>query len=163
MKKQEKLAFAKELNDTGAVDFMYMGFKYSIYESMANEGYMVDVYEEEDYDDDTEAIDGGLCTGNAFDAVGFLLPQLGDEDVWVWVVSITEDYSLEGQWVFALEGDAVAKYNKEVGEYFEDDWKEAIAEGIIPADTPLSDYQHSDAWWDYDTRVRVHMEMVGIE
>ena len=69
-----KEVYASTLETVGVVTFYDdNGFFYEIFES-DNGGYMVEVY---DTDDDKlrtmKEIDGGLCTGSAFDAVGFLI------------------------------------------------------------------------------------------
>ena len=46
-------------------------YLYVIYESIQEEGYMVDKYDI--HDDLSEPMDGGLCTGSAKDALEFML------------------------------------------------------------------------------------------
>ena len=51
------------------------GFFYEIFES-DNGGYMVEVYDADDDEVRTLTnVTGGLCTGSAFDAVGFMLKE----------------------------------------------------------------------------------------
>ena len=67
MKKQRALKLAEVLNREGEVIFMDGDCMLHVFESEANEGYMVLVLDEDGYE-----IDGGLCTGNAVDAVEFM-------------------------------------------------------------------------------------------
>jgi hypothetical protein len=59
------------------VEFKYNGFYYEVFES-ADTGYVVNLYfsnerDEDGYYLDKNIIDGGLCSGNAMDAVRFML------------------------------------------------------------------------------------------
>jgi len=74
MTKIRQLKLAEKLNTEGAVVFLEKGFMYSVFESEMNEGFMVSIL-----DEDGEEEDGGLCTGYAFDAIGFMIPQ-GEDD-----------------------------------------------------------------------------------
>ncbi len=69
-----KEAHANTLDKLGVVIFYDDdGFFYEIFES-DNGGYMVEVYDMSDDEVRTLTyVDGGLCTGSAFDAVGFML------------------------------------------------------------------------------------------
>ena len=69
MEKKRALKLAEKLNDELEVVFTELGFVYRVFHSELNEGYMVEVL-----DEDGEEIDGGLCTGNAVDAIEFMLP-----------------------------------------------------------------------------------------
>lgn len=40
-----------------------------VWYSETNEGYMYDIFDTVDIDDDTEAVDGGVCTGTFSDAL----------------------------------------------------------------------------------------------
>jgi len=71
-----KEVHANTLDKLGVVTFYDDdGFFYEIFE-FDNGGYMVEVYDTDD--DDVEVrtltyVNGGLCTGSAFDAIGFML------------------------------------------------------------------------------------------
>jgi len=74
--------FVKELEEKGEVLFRVDKEVYHIFESDNEDGYMVDIYEEEDkvfkgLEDFSvlEAEDGGFCTGNSEDAVYFMTPE----------------------------------------------------------------------------------------
>jgi len=69
--------FANMLESGETVEFIFNGFYYEILES-SDMGYVVNVYsdnEKDEYDDylDKHLIDGGLCSGCAKDAIGFML------------------------------------------------------------------------------------------
>ena len=63
---------AMELETKGRIAILSKDrdYLYVIYESVMEEGYMVDKY---DVDDMNEPMDGGLCTGTAEDALNFML------------------------------------------------------------------------------------------
>lgn len=71
-------SFVKVLEETKEVDFAYNEFYYEIFHSGNVNGYFVNVYSDDekdrygDYLEENE-LDGGLCTGNARDAVEFML------------------------------------------------------------------------------------------
>ena len=59
-----------------SVDFTYNGFHYEIFKS-ADNGYIVNMYgsserDEDGYYLDENIIDGGICYGNAMDAIRFM-------------------------------------------------------------------------------------------
>ena len=67
----------KILNLNKAVEFRHNGFYYEVFESIES-GYIVNLYSSNSRDEcgsylDEYLIDGGLCTGNASDAIGFML------------------------------------------------------------------------------------------
>lgn len=67
----------KILNQNKAVEFRHNGFYYEVFESIES-GYMVNLYSSDIKDEygsylDEYLIDGGCCTGNASDAIGFML------------------------------------------------------------------------------------------
>jgi hypothetical protein len=67
----------KALRQNKAVEFRHNGFHYEVFESM-NSGYIVNLYSSGTQDEygsylDEHLIDGGLCTGDAEDAIGFML------------------------------------------------------------------------------------------
>ena len=67
----------KILKDKNAVEFRHNGFYYEVFES-AERGYIVNLYSSSTRDEygsylDEYLIDGGLCTGRAEDAIGFML------------------------------------------------------------------------------------------
>ena len=68
---------AKTLKQNKEVEFTYNGFYHEVFES-ADSGYIVNIYSSDDRDEygsylDEHLIDGGLYTGNASDAIGFML------------------------------------------------------------------------------------------
>lgn len=70
-------AFAEILEDAQTIEFIFNGLFYEIFES-ADSGYIVNVYSDDKRDEygeylEENAIDGGLCTGSAEDAIGFML------------------------------------------------------------------------------------------
>jgi len=70
-------AFADILESAGTIEFIHNGFYYEIFES-ADTGYVVNVYSDDARDEygeylEEHIVDGGLCTGSAEDAVGFML------------------------------------------------------------------------------------------
>ena len=68
MKREEVLKLASELNKNGSVLFKDDNdVIFEIWEGMSEEGYFVNTY------CDGEGADGGLCTGNAVDAITFLM------------------------------------------------------------------------------------------
>ena len=69
--------FVKTLESEECVEFVYNEFYYAIFES-SDTGYVVNVYSDDKKDDDGEylennCVDGGFCSGNARDAVEFML------------------------------------------------------------------------------------------
>jgi hypothetical protein len=67
----------KALSQNKAVEFIHNGFYYEVFESI-NGGYIVNLYSSDIKDAygsylDGNIIDGGLCTGGAEDAIGFML------------------------------------------------------------------------------------------
>ena len=73
----------------------------------------------------------------------------------VYVITLTENYSVEGQWVIENEEEAFTAWEKMLGEYFQDEMDLAIEDGLIPDNMSIEDYQHSDAWWDNDNRIKI--------
>jgi len=70
-------ALSKFLKLNHSVEFAYNNLYYDVFES-ADSGYIVNVYSSNEKDDEDEfieanLIDGGLCTGNARDAIEFML------------------------------------------------------------------------------------------
>lgn len=68
---------ARILKNKASVEFQYNGFYYEVFES-ADTGYIVNVYSDDKKDEYGEYLeknctDGGLCTGSAKDAIGFML------------------------------------------------------------------------------------------
>lgn len=69
------------LEENKAVQFVYKGFFYDIFESACEIGWVVNVYpnaKDKIFDEDNQLIDeqqidGGLCTGSAKDAIYFML------------------------------------------------------------------------------------------
>ncbi len=77
MSKSKIMALSKMLENGKTVEFIFSGFYYEIFES-TNSGYIVNVYcdnqrDEDGYYLDKNILDGGLCTGSAKDAIGFML------------------------------------------------------------------------------------------
>ena len=69
--------FTKTLKQNKEVEFTHNGFYYDVFES-ADSGYIVNLYSSDIKDEygsylDENIIDGGLCAGNAIDAIGFML------------------------------------------------------------------------------------------
>ena len=64
--------YAKTLEEKGEVAILFNGYLYIVYDSVQEDGYMVDKYDPFDLGGDN-IMDGGLCTGSAQDAVEFLL------------------------------------------------------------------------------------------
>ena len=67
----------KILKQNKEVEFIHNGFYYEIFAS-ADSGYVVNLYSSNERDEygsylDAYLIDGGLCTGSAEDAIGFML------------------------------------------------------------------------------------------
>lgn len=70
-------AFADILESAKAIEFIHDGLYYEIFES-ADTGYIVNVYSDDERDEygeylEKNCLDGGLCTGSAEDAIGFML------------------------------------------------------------------------------------------
>lgn len=70
-------AFVAMLESDKTVEFTYNGFYHEIFES-ADSGYVVNVYSDDEKDEEGEyldrfLVDGGLCSGTARDAIGFML------------------------------------------------------------------------------------------
>jgi hypothetical protein len=77
MKKEMILQLASKLQEVGRVEFEYNSSFYEIFESTEG-GYMINIYSSNEKDEDNEYLyennfDGGLCTGNAKDAIEFML------------------------------------------------------------------------------------------
>ena len=73
MKREEVLKLAGDLNKNGSVLFKDENdIIYDIW-TASEEGYHIDTY------CDGEGVDGGLCTGNAVDAITFLMGVDHDE------------------------------------------------------------------------------------
>ena len=69
--------FVKTLESEESVEFIYNEFYYEIFESSGT-GFMVNVYSDNEKDEDGDyldkhLIDGGYCSGSARDAVEFML------------------------------------------------------------------------------------------
>ncbi len=62
----------KTLKQNKAVEFKHNGFYYEVFES-ADSGYIVNLYSSDTKDEYGSYLDGGLCTGNTIDAIGFML------------------------------------------------------------------------------------------
>jgi len=80
----------------------------------------------------------------------------------VYVITLTDNYSVEGQWVILDEEEAFEAWEEMLREYFQDEMELSIEEGLIPDNTNIEDYQHSDAWWDNDTRVKITLLKIKI-
>jgi hypothetical protein len=65
----KKIKLAIKLRLDGEIGFEYNGNHYNIYESELNNGFMVDIFTPTG----DEPIDGGLCTGNEWNAIGLML------------------------------------------------------------------------------------------
>jgi len=70
-------AFADILESAKTIEFIHDGLYYEIFES-ADTGYIVNVYSQDERDEygeylEKNCLDGGLCTGSAEDAIGFML------------------------------------------------------------------------------------------
>lgn len=70
-------ALSKFLELNKSVEFTYNNLYYEVFQS-ADSGYVVNVYNSNEKDDESEFIeanlvDGGLCTGSARDAIEFML------------------------------------------------------------------------------------------
>ena len=70
-------SFTKTLEDTRTVQFPYNEFYYKVFKS-ADSGYVVNVYADDEKDEDgfyldKHILDGGLCTGSPRDAIEFML------------------------------------------------------------------------------------------
>jgi hypothetical protein len=68
---------ARVLRENSSVEFKHNSFYYEVFES-ADSGYVVNVYssnEKDEYEQYIEAnlVDGGLCSGNAREAIEFML------------------------------------------------------------------------------------------
>jgi len=64
----------------GTVRFEYCGIYYEIFESTTADGYMVNLYLDNELDADgyyldDNSYDGGLCTGTALEAIEFMLKE----------------------------------------------------------------------------------------
>lgn len=70
-------SFIKTLEDNKTVHFTYNEYYFEIFESVANSGYVVNVYSSDEKEDDeyieSNLLDGGTCTGSALDAIYFML------------------------------------------------------------------------------------------
>ncbi|QOY50927.1 hypothetical protein [Candidatus Sulfurimonas baltica] len=70
----------RKLENGETIEFEYNGLFYEIFESVTSEGYIVNVYSSDEKDEDNyyleeNEIDGGLCTGNARDAIYFMIGE----------------------------------------------------------------------------------------
>ena len=77
MSEDKMMEFANMLENGETVEFTHAGCHYEIFES-SESGYAVNVYSHNERDEDGDyldkyIIDGGLCSGSARDAVGFML------------------------------------------------------------------------------------------
>ena len=77
MQQSKITKLTKILKINKAVEFKHNGFYYEVFES-ADSGYVVNLYSSDARDEygsylDEYLIDGGLCTGDAEDAIGFML------------------------------------------------------------------------------------------
>lgn len=77
MNKVELKKLANILESNKTVEFIHNGFYYEIFKS-ADTGYIVNVYSSDKKDEygeyiEDNCIDGGLCSGSAEDAIGFML------------------------------------------------------------------------------------------
>ena len=71
-------SFVKTLERERIVNFSYNEFYYEVFESSCSDGYIVNVYTDNEKDEDgsyleKHEVDGGLCSGSARDAVEFML------------------------------------------------------------------------------------------
>ncbi|PHS55311.1 MAG: hypothetical protein COB17_11560 [Sulfurimonas sp.] len=71
-------SFIKILEDDKAVHFSYNEYYFEIFESVTDYGYVVNVYSNDEKDENNDylvrhLIDGGTCTGSALDAILFML------------------------------------------------------------------------------------------
>ena len=71
-------SFVKTLESKKFVDFSYNEFYYEVFESSCSDGYIVNVYTDNEKDEngsylEKHEVDGALCTGSARDAVEFML------------------------------------------------------------------------------------------
>lgn len=51
------------------------GITIRIWKAESEEGYFYDIFDTEDANDESEAVDGGLCTGTFEDAIGMASEQ----------------------------------------------------------------------------------------
>jgi len=77
MQQSKITKLTKTLKENKEVEFRHNGFYYEIFESVES-GYIVNLYSSDIRDEygsylDEYLIDGGLCTGSAEDAIGFML------------------------------------------------------------------------------------------
>lgn len=66
------------LEENKAVEFVYNEFYYEVFESSSSDGYIVNVFSDDEKDEygeylEKNEVDGGLCSGSARDAVEFML------------------------------------------------------------------------------------------
>ncbi len=70
-------SFVKILEDDKTVNFSYNEYYFEIFESVTDNGYVVNVYSSDEKDDDgyieANLLDGGLCTGTPRDAIEYIL------------------------------------------------------------------------------------------
>ena len=74
--KFKKLEAALENGES--IEFKYNGLFYEIFESVSSEGYIINVYSNDEKDENDEylyshEVDAGLCSGSAEDAILFML------------------------------------------------------------------------------------------
>ena len=77
MKQSKIQKLTKTLKENRSVEFIHNGFYYEVFKS-ADSGYIVNLYSSNTRDEygsylEENIIDGGLCTGNEEDAIGFML------------------------------------------------------------------------------------------
>lgn len=77
MDKQKTDELSDILKTNKSVEFKYKDLHYQIFENFEY-GYVVNVYSSNEKDEDnnyldSNMIDGGLCTGSAKDAIGFMI------------------------------------------------------------------------------------------
>ena len=69
--------FTTALENNQPIDFKYNGFYYEIFQSLNDDGYIVNVYSTNEKKDgsyiEKNLVDGGLCSGTAKDAIYFML------------------------------------------------------------------------------------------
>jgi len=80
----------------------------------------------------------------------------------IYVITVTNDYSLDDQLAFTDEEKAFAQWEKMLKEYFQDEMNLAIEEGLVPDNISIEDYQYSDCWWDNDNRTKITLREVEL-
>jgi len=78
MNEKRIASFTQTLKVEKRVHFTYNEFYYEIFESSCSDGYIVNVFSNDERNEDGDNlehhhIDGGLCSGSARDAVEFML------------------------------------------------------------------------------------------